>query len=86
MTGVSKVSCTTEIARCNISDSLLLVGFVRSLKSLHKEALKKTLLFEDYSDLTSPTTNQIPDIHIAVSVVCDPFENKFSFILTLRGK
>ena len=48
----------------------LLVGLVRSLKSTHKEALKK-LLCEDYSDLTSPTSNQIPDIHIAVSVVYD---------------
>ena len=28
---------------------------------------------EDYSDLTSPTSNQIPDIHIAVSVVYDTF-------------
>ena len=36
---------------------------VRSLKSSHKEAL-----CEDYSDLTSPTSNQIPEIHISVSV------------------
>ena len=32
-----------------------LVGLVRSLKSSQKEALKKPLLCEDYSDLTSPT-------------------------------
>ena len=38
----------------------LLVGLVRSLKSSKKEALKKPLLSEDYSDLTSPTSNQIP--------------------------
>ena len=47
----------------------LLVGLVRSLKSSHKEALRKFLLCEDYSDLTSPTNNQIPDIHIDVSFV-----------------
>ena len=29
---------------------------------------------EDYSDLTSPTSNQIPNIHNAVSVVYDTFE------------
>ena len=45
----------------------LLVWLVRSLKSSHKEALRNLLLFEDYNDLTSPTSNQIPDIHIAVS-------------------
>ena len=41
----------------------LLVGLVRSLKFFHKEVVKKVLLCEDYSDLTSPTGNQIPDIH-----------------------
>ena len=51
----------------------LLVGLVRSLKSSHKEALRKPLLCEDNNDLTNPTSNQIPDIHIAVSVVHDTF-------------
>ena len=51
----------------------LQVGLVRSLKFSHKEALKKLLLCEDYDDLTSPTNNQIPDIHIAVSDVYDTF-------------
>ena len=51
----------------------LLVGLVRSLKSSHKEALRKFLLCADYNDLTSPTSKQIPDIHIAVSVVYDTF-------------
>ena len=51
----------------------LLVGLVRSLKSSHKEAVKKPLLCKDYTDLTSPTSNQIPDIDIAVSVVYDSF-------------
>ena len=51
----------------------LLFGLVRSGKSSHKEALRKPLLCEDYSDLTSPTSNQIPDQHIAVSVVYDTF-------------
>ena len=51
----------------------LLVWLVRSLKSSHKEALKKTHLCEDSSDLTSPTSNKIPDIHVAISVVCDTF-------------
>ena len=47
------------------------VGLVRSLKSSHNEALRKPLLCEDYNDLTSPTSNQIPDLHITVSVVYD---------------
>ena len=51
----------------------LLVGLVMSLKSSHKEALTMSLLCEDYNDLTSPTSNQIPDIHIAVSIVYDTF-------------
>ena len=51
----------------------LLVGLVRSLKSSNKEALSKLLLCEDYNDIKSPTSNQIPDIHIAISVVYDTF-------------
>ena len=51
----------------------LVLGLVRSSKSSHKEAPRKPLLCEDYNDLTSPTSNQIPDIHTAVSVVCDTF-------------
>ena len=51
----------------------LLVGLVRSLKSSHKEALRKLLLCEDSNNLTSPTSNQIPYIHIAVSVLYDTF-------------
>ena len=47
----------------------LLVGLVRLLKSSHKEAMEKLLLCEDYSDLTSPTSNHILDLDIAVSVV-----------------
>ena len=67
----------------------LLVGLVRSLKSSHKEALGKLLLCEDYNDLTSPTSNQIPDIHIAVSVVYDTlkkffFEHSCSYCLLLH--
>ena len=46
----------------------LLVGLVRSLKSSHKEVLKKPLLCKDYSDITSPTSNHIQDIGIAISV------------------
>ena len=56
----------------------LLVGLVRSLKSPKKEALMNPLLCEDGSDLTSPTSNQIPDIRIAVSVVYDTLKNHFS--------
>ena len=51
----------------------LLVGLVKSLKSTHKEALRKLLLCEDYNNPTSPTSNQIPDIHRADSVVNDTF-------------
>ena len=72
----------------------LLVGLVRSLKSSHKEALKKPLLYEDYSDLTSPTSNQIPEIDIAISTLlyitylilfsCMAIIYGISFILTVR--
>ena len=44
----------------------------------------KLLLCKDYNDFTSPTSNQIPDIHIAVSVVYDTlkfFFRAFVFIL-----
>ena len=60
----------------------LLIWLVRSLKSSHKEALRKLLLCEDHNDLTSPTSNRLPDIglHIAVSVVYDTFKNSFSSI------
>ena len=51
----------------------LLVELVRSLKSSHKEALRKLLLCEDYNDLTSPTSKQISYILITVSVVYDTF-------------
>ena len=40
---------------------------------LTQEALEKPLLCEDYSDLTSPNSNKIPDIHITVFVVYDTF-------------
>ena len=39
--------------------------------------LKMLLLCEDYSDVTSPTSNQIPDIDIALSVAYDTFEKSF---------
>ena len=55
----------------------LLVGLVGSLKSSHKEALRKLLLCKDYNDLTSPTSNQLSHIHIAVSVVYDTFKKFF---------
>ena len=51
----------------------LLIGLVRSLKSSHKETPRKLLLCEDNNDLTSLTSNQIPDMHIAVSLVYDTF-------------
>ena len=51
----------------------LLVGLVMSLKSSHKKALRELLLCEDYNDLISPTSNQTPDIHKAVSVVYGTF-------------
>ena len=57
----------------------LLVGLVGSLKSSPKEALKKPLIYEDYNDLTSPTNNQIPDIHMFLLYVT-LFKNSFSSI------
>ena len=59
----------------------LLVGLVRSLKSSHKEALKKPLLCEDCSDLTSPISNQLSNIHNTVSVVMTLIKNSFSCML-----
>ena len=48
-----------------------------SCESSHKEAMKRSLLFEDYSDLTSPTTNLIPQIDNAVSVEYDTLKILF---------
>ena len=50
---------------------MVALGLVRSLKSSPKEALKKSLLCEDHNDLIRPTSNHIPNIDIAVSVVYD---------------
>ena len=44
---------------------------------LTQETLEKPLLCEDYSDLTSPNSNKIPDIHITVFVVYDTFSKLF---------
>ena len=55
----------------------LLLRLVRSLKSSYKEAQRKLLLCEDYNDLTSPTSNQILDIHKNVSIVCNTFKKLF---------
>ena len=55
----------------------LLVGLVMSLKSSHKEAVKKPLLYEDYSDITSPTSNHISNIDIAVSIAITLFKILF---------
>ena len=58
--------------------SWLVVWFVRSLKSSHKEAGRKPILmYEDYSDLKSPTSNHVPDIDLAVSVAYDTLKNLF---------
>ena len=40
---------------------------------LTQRSTEEVYLCADYSDLTSPTSNKIPDIHIAVSVVYDTF-------------
>ena len=72
----SKVFYTREIAKLKSGISILL-GLVRSLKSSNKEALRKPLLCEDYSDLTSPTSNYVPDIHLSISVVYGTFEELF---------
>ena len=50
----------------------LLVGLMRSLKSSHKEALTETLLWYK-SDITSPTSNHIPDIDTTVYIVYNTF-------------
>ena len=48
--------------------------------------MKGPFLFDDYSDLTSPASNHMPDtcIDIAVSVEYDTLENYFSYLY--RGK
>ena len=40
---------------------------------LTQRSTQRSLLCEDYRDLTSPTSSQTPDMHIAVSVVYDTF-------------
>ena len=85
---IFKASYKTEIESC-----IWLLVAMMSLKSSLKEALKKIILCEGYSDLTGPTSNTIPDIHKSVSVVYDTLKNYFScmcvhivesFILTVR--
>ena len=49
-----------------ISGIWLLVVLVRSLESSHKKDFYSASLCEDFSDLTSPTSNHI---HLAISVV-----------------
>ena len=64
-----------------------LVELVRPLKSSQKEALGKLLLCDDYNDLTTPTSNHIKYIHIAVSVVYGIFfehSNSCSYCLILH--
>ena len=55
----------------------MVASWALSLKFSQKEALKKLLLFEDNSDLKSPTSNHIPDIHLAISFAYDTFKNFF---------
>ena len=38
---------------------------------------QKILLCEDYNDLTIPTSNHMPDIHLFISVVYGTFEKFF---------
>ena len=57
-----------------ISGIWLLVGFVRSLKSSHKRGFFSASLCEDFSDLTSPTSNHI---HLAISDVCVTLKKPF---------
>ena len=40
-----------------ISDIWLLLGLVMSLQSSHKRGFLTASLYEDFSDLTSPTSN-----------------------------
>ena len=51
------------------------------LKSSHKEAVKKSLLYEDNSDLTSPTSNHTPDIDIPVSVAYYTLKKKYAYAI-----
>ena len=66
---------TTEIDRC-ISGIRLLVGLVWSVYFSYKRDLFSASLWDDFSALTSPTSNHI---HLPISVVCDIFFFKISF-------
>ena len=41
---------------------------------LTQRSTEENLLCEDYSDLTSPISHKIPDMHTAVSVVYDTYK------------
>ena len=63
--------------------------FLKSV--IYKEAMRELLLCEISNDLTSPTSNQIPDIHIAVSVVYGTFQkfffdHSYSYCFILHSK
>ena len=51
----------------------MVASWACDVTEIHKEALKKPPMCEDYNDLTSPTSTHIQDIYIAVSVVYDTF-------------
>ena len=87
--GKKKEFLKSVIYNRNMYTYWLLVGLVMLLISPHKESHVKPLLCEDYSDITSPTSNQIPDIQIAISVVYDTlkkffFEHSCSYCLILH--
>ena len=54
----------------SISGIWLLVGLMRPLSYTHKRNLFSASLCDDFSDLTSPTSNHM---HLAISVVYDTF-------------
>ena len=62
-----KLSSATVTPK-SISGIWLLVGLVGSLLSPHNRCFFTASLCEDFSDLTSPTSNHI---HLAISVVND---------------
>ena len=70
------------LTKCHIQQKLpcalhvyiwFLVGLVRSMKSSHKEALKKNLLYEDYSNLTGQLL-AIYQIYTCFSVVYKKYD------------
>ena len=56
----------------------LVASWASEVTEIVTQRSTEVCLCKGYSDLTSPTSNQIPNIHNTVSVVYDTLKNSFS--------